>query len=104
MRGGNTTPSEIFCSKDVGDEYGLEEGSVLIEEVNLVPAVPSSHICSATGQSHSAHDVLSKRGMEDAVRLVGSAMAPGAHGHIFLLKPSVLLLEQEPVFVREGVR
>lgn len=65
------------------DDYKLETGSVFSESVILVLADPPHTTHSARGQSSSANDVLSKRNVEHAVRLIGSVMALGRRGQMF---------------------
>lgn len=68
---------------DLKDEYELDSGSVFIEKVVLVLANPPYSTRVERAQSDSAQDVLYKRDVDDAVRLVSSGMAFGAQGRIF---------------------
>lgn len=69
--------------KDLEDEYELDNDSVSTEKVNLVLADPPYNIRSARGQSNSAYNAFLKTDIEDAVKLIGNVMAPGARGHMF---------------------
>lgn len=51
--------------------------------MNLVLASPPYNTGIAWRRSDFAHDVFSKRSMENAVRVMGSVMALAAHGHTF---------------------
>lgn len=66
--------------KDLEDQHDRETGSVLISKVELVRADLFYPSRTARGQGGAAHDVFSKTEMEDEVRLMGSVVAPGAHG------------------------
>lgn len=67
---------------DFKDEYELQSGAVLTEKANLgLNGLQYSNRCSQN-QSDLAHEGFSKRDAENAVRLVGSIMTPGAHEHI----------------------
>lgn len=50
--------------------------------MNVVLADSPYNTRSTRGQSNFARDRFSKRDLEDAVRLMGKAMAPAEHGHI----------------------
>lgn len=67
---------------DLEDEYELEFGSFLTEQVRLVLASPPYNTRSPRGQSNSAHYVFSKCDMENVVRLMGNRTAPVARGRI----------------------
>lgn len=67
---------------DDEDEYELDTGSNPTENVDLALADLPYSTRSAWGQSNSAHDVFSKRDVENVVRLVGSVVAPGAHAQV----------------------
>lgn len=68
---------------DFEDEYAFKSGSLLTVKVSLVLSDPPYSTRRGRGQSSCAHDVFSKKEMKDAVRLLGSVMAPGAQGHVF---------------------
>lgn len=68
---------------DLKDEYKLKTGSVFSEKVNLLLANPPRITRSARGPSNSAHEMFSKKIMKESVRVSGSLVATGAHGHIF---------------------
>lgn len=70
---------------DLERKFGLEADSVFTEKVSLVLAIPLKNTCSGQAQSSSAHIVLSRTDMEELVRLLGSGMAPGLHGHMSCL-------------------
>lgn len=57
--------------------------SFSLQKVNLVLTDLPFNTRKARGQSSSAHDPLSKRDREDALRLVSKLMAFMAHRHIF---------------------
>lgn len=67
----------------IDKEYELETGSVSTDNMSLVLLDPSINTRTAWEKSNSAHDVFSKSNMENAITLMGSFMASGAHEHIF---------------------
>lgn len=64
--------------------HDLETGSALHQNTTLVLADTRDSTCSAQGQMNYAHDAICREEIEDAVRLMGSVMAFGAHGHFLL--------------------
>lgn len=67
---------------DLEDKYQLLTGSVLTENMSLVPAYLLCSTRSARIQPSSAHDVFLKRNIENVLKIMGDVMAPGAQGHI----------------------
>lgn len=72
--------------------------------MNLVPGDPPYSACSAQGQVSCAHNVFSKKDIENAVGLTSNVMAPELHGHIFLFGATALQLKQEPPSADEDHR
>lgn len=67
------------------DDCERDPGSVLTEKVNLDLSDLLYNTRSAQRYSRSAYEVLSKRDMENLVKVVGSFMAPGTHWYVFCL-------------------
>lgn len=70
---------------DLDDQSELETGSICREKVSQVLADSSYSTRSTRCQTNSAQNVFLKRDRGDAVKLMGTEMAPGAHGHVFCL-------------------
>lgn len=60
---------------DLEDECELDTATTPTEEVTLAVNNPPRGTHSPRGQSNSAHDVVSKRTIENAVRIVGNMRA-----------------------------
>lgn len=67
------------------DEYDPDIGSALPGKVNLVLGGRPYITRSARSPSSAAHDVFSKRIVENAVRLIRNITASEAHAHMFCL-------------------
>lgn len=69
--------------KDLDGGYELDTGSVSTEHVSLNLSLLRYTTRSAGDRSDSVRGVLSKSDTKNAVKLMGSIIASGAHGHIF---------------------
>lgn len=65
------------------DLHELYKDSASHHSVSLVLADLPCNTRRAQGQTRSAHDVLCKEKIVDAVRCMSSVMAPDAHGPFF---------------------
>lgn len=77
---------------DLEDQSGLDTGTVLAEKADLVLAESLCSSSRAQSQSDSAHKVLSKRTMKNAMRVLDNFLDLGPHRHVFCL--SVVFLQE----------
>lgn len=68
---------------ELRDRHKLETGFLLHQNENMVLTDPLCSARSGRSQASSAHNMISKKEINDAARLMNKSMASEAHCHIF---------------------